>query len=123
MGAVLVVDDNNNTTEAVKSVLETVGYECYTANSGKECLALLKKRSFDLMLLDLQMPDLSGADLLEKLAEDPTMAHTKIVLFTASPEFTGKDIDELKKKYVISDHLSKPFTTTELLALVTKYIR
>lgn len=123
VGVVLVVDDNNNTTEAVKSVLEIAGHKCYTANSGKECLVLLKKRSFDLMLLDLEMPGLSGVDLLEKLTEDSTMIHTKIVFFTASPTFTEKDIDELKKKYVVSDHLTKPFTTAELLAVVEKYTR
>ena len=123
MGAVLVIDDNANTTEAVKSVLETAGYECYTANSGKECLALLKKNSFDLMFLDLEMPDMSGDDLLEKLTEDPAMVHTKIVFFTASPTFTEEDIDELKKKYAVSDHLTKPFTTKALLAVVEKYIR
>lgn len=123
MGVVLVVDDNNNTTDAVKSVLETAGYECHTANSGKECLVLLKKNSFDLVLLDLEMPDMSGDDLLEKMTEDLTIVHTKIVFFTASPTFTEKDIDELKKKYAVSDHLTKPFTTKALIAVVEKYIR
>jgi len=122
LGPILVTDDNVTVTEAVKSVLETAGYECYTANSGKDCLSLIQKKRFDLVLLDLEMPQMSGIEVLKKFADDDILSYTKIVFFTASPEFSDKYIQQLKKQYGVIDHLSKPFTTRALLEIVERYV-
>jgi len=122
LGTILVVDDNVTVTEAVKSVLETAGYECNIANSGKDCISLIQKTRFDLVLLDLEMSQMSGIGVLEKLANNDTFPYTKIVFFTGSPEFSDKEIQQLKKQYGVIDHLSKPFTTRALLEIVERYV-
>ncbi len=122
MGAILVADDSVSITEAVKSVLETAGYECFTASNGKDCLSLIQKKRFDLVLLDLEMLQMPGVEVLEKLADDDTLSYTKIVFFTGSAKFSDKYIQQLKKQYGVNDHLSKPFTTRALLKIVEKYV-
>ena len=62
---VLIVDDDEAHAEALADSLELDGHRCKVAHSGKEALALLAEESFDALLTDLVMPDLSGIDVLK----------------------------------------------------------
>ena len=118
MKVILVVDDNKETTDMVKFMLELNNYGCTTANSGRDCLAAVEERKFDLVLLDLAMPAMNGLEVLEKLRKDNMLAKNKIVLFTASAIYTDMDLEEIKKNYGAVDRMRKPFTEQELINII-----
>jgi CheY-like chemotaxis protein len=118
---VLVVDDNKDITDMVQTMLESSPYDCATVNSGKDCLKILEDQTFDLILLDMAMPEMSGLDVLKQLKENQTISHNKIVLFTASPMYTEMDLSKIKKEYGAIERVKKPFTDKELLAIIDKH--
>lgn len=122
MKSILAVDDNKDITELVQTMLESYKYDCTTANSANECLDLMKRKNFDLILLDLAMPETSGLDLMAQLKKEGRLAENNIVLFTASPIYTDGDLENIRKEYGFIERVNKPFTDTELISLVEKYI-
>jgi CheY-like chemotaxis protein len=65
-GTILVVDDEARVRDIVSRVLRSKGYECAMASDGKEALDIVAKRDFDVMLLDIKMPGLSGMECCVK---------------------------------------------------------
>jgi twitching motility two-component system response regulator PilG len=120
---VLVVDDNKGITDLVQVILGPPAYDCVAVNSGQDCLDLMKKQEFDLVLLDLAMPGMSGLEVLSTLSEAEIPRPHNIVIFTASPEYTEKDLQKLKEWHGRIERVTKPFTDTELLTVVEKYLR
>jgi two-component system, cell cycle response regulator len=80
---VLIVDDEAEFREIFSLSLKAAGFTVLTASSGEEGLAVIRERKPDLVLLDMNMPDMSGADVLLKLKAEPAIAATK-VLFVSS---------------------------------------
>jgi len=113
-----VVDDNRDITDLMKLMLESSGYSCVTANNGPEALNLMHNNTFDLVLLDMAMPQVSGLDVLDKVNYD---SRNKIVLFTAS-SLTDNEIENLKKRGAI-DCIKKPITKAKLLETISKCLR
>jgi CheY-like chemotaxis protein len=127
MKSVLVIDDNSDITELVETILESAGYKCTLANSGKDGLALIHKShastnsrdKYDLILMDIAMPEVTGPDIVKDLKDKGLLASNKVVFFTAS-SITGPEIAELKKIGAL-DCLRKPFTKDDLLSFIAKY--
>ena len=121
MKKILVVDDNKTTTNLVDLILTSAGYDCTQANDAKRCLDLLydKTTSYDLVLLDLAMPEVSGIDVIRKLKQDGLLSKKKIVFFTAS-SLSDVEKEELKKIGAL-DAMNKPFTKAELLNFVAEH--
>ncbi len=69
MHHILVVDDESGIRESLSGVLEDEGYKASTAQSGEECLDLLRKNHYDVVLLDIWMPGIDGLEVLEKIKE------------------------------------------------------
>lgn len=122
MKSILAVDDNQDITDVVQTILESYKYDCTTANSAKECLDLMRKKTFDLILLDLAMPEMSGLDLMAQLKKEGRLGENRIVLFTASPIYTDGDLENIRKQYGFIERVNKPFTDTELISLIERYI-
>jgi DNA-binding NtrC family response regulator len=81
MGSVLIIDDEAAIRESLETLLELEGYEVESATSGEEGLARIGDRPFDLVLLDLALPDRNGIDLLAELrAHDPQLS---VIMITA----------------------------------------
>lgn len=119
MKNILVVDDNQDIAELLKVTLEIAGYQCTSTNSGQQCLQLLEKNNFDLLLLDVAMPGITGVDILKKVKSDPTLSKNKIVFITAS-----SPTDEIESELIEQgalDVLKKPITEDVLLRAVEKY--
>jgi len=84
---ILVIDDN-------KEITEVIGYYCNSAkdvdcqviNEGKEGLESIRNAEFDLIMLDLAMPDFSGVDIIKTLKQDRLIESKNIVIFTASSD-------------------------------------
>ena len=119
MKKILVVDDNANTTDLVQTLLESSGYSCDRAHSGKECLNMAGQNDYDLIILDIAMPEMTGIDVVNNMKQTGMMPKNKVVFFTASSQ-TSDEILELQKAGVL-DCMRKPFTKAELLALVQKH--
>jgi CheY-like chemotaxis protein len=115
---ILFVDDIKETTDLVKKMLRPYSYNLSVTNSGKECMELLRKNKYDLILLDLAMPGFSGVDIMRTMKEDGIPL--RIVLFSASPNYTDIEIESLKKEYGVLDRMRKPFTKQELLSTIEK---
>ena len=120
---VLVVDDNKDVTDLVQTILDSSSYSCVAANSGQECLDILKNQKFDLVLLDLAMPGMSGLEVLSTLNENPESRPHNIIIFTASPAYSEKDLEKVREWYGAIERVNKPFTESELLAVVEKYLK
>ena len=67
MKKILYIEDNEDTANAVKIILDNAGFETQLAFTGKQGLKIAEKEKFDLILLDIMLPDMSGWDIFEKL--------------------------------------------------------
>ena len=81
---VLAVDDNATIRKAISTRMRSKGYEVTTAPDGKEALDLIAKRSFDLVLLDLEMPDMQGEEVLERLRLRYSQTQLPVIILAAS---------------------------------------
>lgn len=113
---VLVVDDEPDTLELVKLVLESGGFEAVLANNGKEALAQIATLRPDLVLLDIMMPDMDGWDVFRKMKEKDR--DIPIAILTAK----AQNIDKLLGLHVLKadDYITKPFGKNELISKVKK---
>ena len=116
---VLVVDDQEDIREMARLVLTGAGYEVATACSGREALRLARQRPFDLMLLDINMPELDGWATLRLLRADETHDDLKVAMFSVKSEVRDK-VAGLKDGAI--DYLTKPFGVDELVTRVARIL-
>jgi DNA-binding response OmpR family regulator len=117
-GRVLVVDDDPGIVDVLSYSLAREGYEVQTATGGSEALATAARGEFDLVILDLMLPELSGEDVCRRLR---AVGNTVPILM-----LTAKDA-ELDKVLGLElgadDYLTKPFSTAELLSRIRALFR
>jgi CheY-like chemotaxis protein len=120
---VLVVDDNQDILNLVELILQSSGYDCTKANTAKHALELIydKNNNYDLILMDLAMPEMSGIDVLKKIKQDGLLNKLNVVFFTAS-SLTDEEKEDLKKIGALGA-MRKPFTKAELLEFVGEHVR
>jgi two-component system response regulator VicR len=113
---VLVVDDEPDTLELVKLVLESGGFNTVLATSGKEALSRIEVSRPDLVLLDIMMPDMDGWEVFRKIKEKHP--EVPIAILTAK----AQNIDRLLGLHVLKadDYITKPFGKNELIDRVRK---
>jgi DNA-binding response OmpR family regulator len=109
---ILVVDDNNSITELLSQYFKRKGHDCIATNDGKEGLSLCLNSKFDAIILDLAMPEFTGADFLDSLIQEGKIAEQKIIVMTAMPLGNVK-IDN--HHHGICEVLPKPFNLSVLL--------
>src|SRR2546422_10436111 len=101
-GRVLVVEDDKATRGAVRALLEDAGYECCEAIDGEAALASLRTARPDLVLLDLGLPGLSGAEVHRALPRDPRTRFLPTVFLSAH---SGKDEPLAELEAVADDYI------------------
>src|SRR5581483_6217929 len=112
---VLVVEDSATMRAFVVAVLEAQGHEVVTAKSGFEALKLLPRDRFQLIITDINMPDINGLELVRFLRDNPNHRDAGLILISTD----GRERDrERGMKLGASSYLVKPFTPEELLAAV-----
>ena len=84
MSLVLIVEDNEKNLKLVRDVLQVKGYQTVEAGSGEDGLKLARERKPDLVLMDIQLPGMSGIDALKALRADTVTASIPVVAITAS---------------------------------------
>ena len=112
MPVLLIIEDDADSNEATADVLAEEGYSCLCAFDGERGLELLTEHEPTLVLLDLQLPGISGGEFLVRKAAMPAVAHIPVVVITG--------LSPVPKIHNVIAILRKPFTTDELLAIVGK---
>lgn len=98
---ILGIDDNADITEMLDTVLNSSGHEFSFVNNGKDGLEKIRQNKYDMVLLDLSMPNFTGIDVVNALNDEGIMNKQKIVLFTAS-SMTDTEIEQLLKQGIHS---------------------
>jgi CheY-like chemotaxis protein len=115
---VLAVDDNAVNLMVLDQLLSSLGHDVAKAGSGAEALALLAERPFDLVLLDIQMPGMTGVEVLQKLrAVDGPNRAAPVIALTADVTSGGR------RRYLelgFTDHSSKPIQIPDLMESMTR---
>jgi DNA-binding response OmpR family regulator len=118
MASILIVEDEPAMQLGLRDNLELENYIVDTANDGESGLAKIKSSSYDLILLDVMLPKLSGFDVCK--ASRAAGVRTPIILLTAR----GEEIDKvLGLELGADDYITKPFSVRELLARVKAILR
>ena len=114
MMKILLIDDNSDITEMLSKYLKIEGHNCKVCNDGRNGLSLILEQEFDVVLLDLAMPEFTGYDLVESLEKMGRLEELhKIVVFTAS-SIGNSEIEKLLQKGVRMC-LKKPVRLDQLL--------
>ena len=110
---ILQIDDNNDIRKFVGMTISSMGHEYESADGGKKGLEMIINNKYDMVFLDLSMPEFSGFDVVEALVSKNLVGKQKIIIFSAS---SGRDskIDELLKMGVHS-FLAKPVDIDDLM--------
>lgn len=117
---VLIVDDEPDILELVSYNLGKEHFSVSAATDGPEALSKLRKENFDLVVLDLMLPGMSGLDICRILRNDPKTASLPIIMLTAR----GEEIDRvLGLEMGADDYMTKPFSPRELIARTKAVLR
>ncbi|MEJ2538679.1 MAG: sigma-54 dependent transcriptional regulator [Gemmatimonadota bacterium] len=114
---VLVVDDESTLRNTCRAFLEGFGYNVTAVERGEDAVALLKRRSFHICLLDLYMPQMSGLELLKVIRE--LHPDSKVVMMTGNPSV---ETSEEALRAGAFDYIPKPFSATHLEILVDRAV-
>jgi CheY-like chemotaxis protein len=114
---ILVVDDDAPIITLMRSLLREFGYEARTATSGAAAIEAARAETPDLVLLDKNMPGMSGGDVIRALRTDVGLANVPILLLTGDP-VAPQEIDELGANGTVQ----KPFDLQELIAQIRKHV-
>ena len=118
-GKILVIEDNDRNRKLVKILLEANKYEVIEAQTGEEALKYLQDDKPDLILLDIQLPNMDGLTLVKKLRADQEMKDIPIVAVTA---YAMKGDKERMLEAGCDAYVSKPIDTRELPVIVANLL-
>ena len=116
---ILVVDDYRMNLKVFKNLLKQTEMNIFLAESGKDCIDMVKEKSFDLIFLDHMMPEMDGIETLKVLRENNMCDNTPVIMLTANAIIGSRD------KYLLEgfdDFLSKPIIPNDLDELILKYL-
>lgn len=111
----LVVEDERLIRESVAEFLEESGYEVAQVEDGRDALASMRVSVPDVIIVDLQLPTMSGSEFVHKMRADPRLAAVPIVILSGAP-----DLAEAAEALGARGALAKPFHLDVLLAVVDR---
>ena len=114
---ILTVDDSKTIREMVAYTLKDVGFEVVEAEDGQQALNLLSSSSVDVIITDLNMPNIDGLELIKKLRDDPKFKFTPILMLTTEGDATKK---QQGKDAGATGWIVKPFNPEKLVQVVNK---
>ena len=112
---ILVVDDDENILSLERTILEQKGFDVTTAAGGAEALKVIGEEDFDLVLLDVMMPEIDGFTVCRKIKEQPRTKEIPVIFLTAKGG--GEALAEGFESGAIM-YINKPFTANKLLTIV-----
>ena len=116
---VLIVEDNELNMKLFRDLLEAHGYETSGTSSGHEALDLVRKTRPDLVLMDIQLPQVSGLEVTRWIKDDPELRSIPVVAVTA---FAMKGDAERIREGGCEAYLSKPISVGKFIETVQRFI-
>lgn len=116
---ILVVEDNDLNRKLFCDVLKANGYEVVPVADGQNVLATAKRFQPHLVIMDIQLPNVSGIDLIAQLKQDPAFADTPVLAVTA---YAGKGDEERIRQAGSEGYLAKPVSIGPFMAAVNRLV-
>ena len=116
---ILIVDDSKAIRQSISYVLEQNGYQVAEAEDGLDALERLEAAPVDLIITDVNMPNMNGIELIEAVRADTRAAAVPILVLTTE---SGSSVLEKGKAAGASGWIVKPFSTDKLVAAVSKVL-
>ena len=116
---VLIVEDNELNMKLFHDLLDSQGYETLQTREGLQAMSLARQHRPDLILMDIQLPEISGLEVTKWLKDDEDLAHIPIVAVTA---FAMKGDEERIRQGGCEAYISKPISVMTFLETVRKHL-
>src|ERR671926_623536 len=116
---VLIVEDNELNMKLFHDLLDAQGYETLQTREGLQALALARQHRPDLILMDIQLPEISGLEVTKWLKEDDELASIPVIAVTA---FAMKGDEERILQGGCEGYISKPISVPHFLETIARYI-
>ena len=117
---VLLAEDNEVNQLVASRILKNAGLVVEIAGNGREAIEMLQKKKYDLVLMDIQMPEMDGITATKKIREMPQFKNLPILAMTAHAMSGDR---ELSLKAGMNDHINKPINLQELFSSLAKWLR
>ena len=115
----LIVDDGRSARDGLRSIFETAGHKTITVSDAPEALRLLREQSCDLVMLDVELPDVDGLALCRLVRAQPTLKQLPLVVFSAN-DSEGRKVEAFTAG--ADDYIVKPSTPGELISRVNSHL-
>ena len=117
---ILIVEDEEDIQELLKFNIERAGFNTSVCGTGEQALTLLETSRFDLIILDLMLPDMDGLDILKKIKINPIHSDIAVIILTAK----GEELDRiLGFELGAEDYVVKPFSIRELILRIKALLK
>jgi two-component system cell cycle response regulator DivK len=116
---ILIVEDNDLNLKLFRDLLAANGFETVETREGLEAIALTRSMMPDLILMDIQLPEISGLDITRKIKADMNLRHIPVIAVTA---FAMKDDEEKILQAGCQAYLSKPIAIEQFLATIRRFL-
>jgi len=116
---ILIVEDNPQNMRLIEMTLRAKSYTLLKATDGEEALDVAMREHPDLIIMDIQLPKMSGLEVTRKLRDTPAFAHTPIIAITA---YAMKGDREKALDAGCNAHLSKPISTRDLPEMIAQML-
>jgi len=117
---ILCIEDEAGMLDLLRLILESAGYTFLGAKDGQEGLDVMQRERPDLILLDLMLPEVGGAEVLLRKKQDPAIQHIPVIAVTAM----SSAFDQImwKHRTEIEDYITKPFMRKQLLSSIERVL-
>jgi two-component system cell cycle response regulator DivK len=116
---VLIVEDNELNMKLFHDLLEAQGYQILQTREGLQALSIAREHRPDLILMDIQLPEISGLEVTKWLKEDDDLSHIPVVAVTA---FAMKGDEERIREGGCEAYISKPISVSHFLDTITRLL-
>ncbi|MFP3943329.1 MAG: response regulator [Alphaproteobacteria bacterium] len=116
---VMIVEDNELNMKLFHDLLDAHGYDTLQTRDGMEALELARAHRPDLILMDIQLPEISGLEVTKWLKEDESLKHIPVIAVTA---FAMKGDEEKIREGGCEAYIAKPISVSELMETVNRFI-
>lgn len=116
---ILIVEDNELNLKLFRDLLGANGYATFETNEGIEAISLTRRVRPDLIIMDIQLPEISGLDVTRKIKADPDLVHIPVIAVTA---FAMKDDETKIMAAGCEAYLSKPIAIDDFLRTVRHFL-
>ncbi len=117
---VMIVEDNELNMKLFNDLLETRGYETIRITDGLEAMKMARQVMPDVIIMDIQLPEISGLEVTKWLKEDPELRSIPVIAVTA---FAMKGDEQRMREGGCDDYIAKPISVTRFLETVEKYLK